>query len=302
MREIQNTEYALLEPLPLVPVISITDGFHGSISNGKLTAKMEVSEWRKECRLQFFNQRQELILEEEGDGIALNLHSRNFKAKLGGDYELTVTFRGKKKEKLFGMGQYQQEILDVKNCTLELAHRNSQASVPFVLSDAGYGFLWHNPAVGRATFGKNLTQWYAESTEQMDYWITAGDTPDEIEQAYAKATGTVPMMPEYGMGFWQCKMRYWNQEQVLEVAREYHRRHIPVDVIVVDFYHWPKCGDYRFEEEFFPDPKAMVEELNSYGMELMVSVWPQVNLTSENYEEMRQKRAEVSWWCRREPT
>ena len=64
-------------------------------------------------------------------------------------------------------------------------------------------------------------------------WITAGDTPAEISLAYATATGFVPMMPEYGLGFWQCKLRYWNQEQLLEVAREYKRRGLPVDVIVV---------------------------------------------------------------------
>ena len=30
---------------------------------------------------------------------------------------------------------------------------------------------------------------------KLDYWITAGDTPAEIEEAYANATGKVPMMP-----------------------------------------------------------------------------------------------------------
>ena len=28
------------------------------------------------------------------------------------------------------------------------------------------------------------------------------------------------MMPEYAMGFWQCKLRYQTQEELLEVARE----------------------------------------------------------------------------------
>ncbi len=62
----------------------------------------------------------------------------------------------------------------------------------------------------------------------------------------------------------------------MEVAREYKKRKLPIDVIVVDFFHWPKQGDFRFEEEFFPDPKAMVDELKSMGIELMVSVWPQI--------------------------
>ncbi len=289
MGDIKDTDYALLSAPFTTAAIIIKDEFNGSITNGKITAVLSVDDWHKRCRVSFFNQKGELLLEEEKAGGALNKKTRNFKPRLGGDYELTVTFASDQPERLYGMGQYQQEVLNVKNCILELAHRNSQASVPFVLSDKGYGFFWHNPAVGTASFGKNITQWYAESTRQMDYWITAGDTPEEIVGAYARATGTPPPMPEHGLGFWQCKLRYWNQEELLSVAREYHKRGIPVDVIVVDFYHWPKCGDYRFDENDFPDPKAMVEELNSYGMELMVSIWPQVNLTSENYEEMKQK-------------
>lgn len=288
MGEIEDTDYALLPAKPYIAKME-TEGMKASITNGKLTAKLEVNGWSGNCRISYYNQNGKLLLQEAGVSGSVDGSSRKFRPILGGDFSLTVSFAADPEEKLYGMGQYQQEFLDLKNCTLELAHRNSQASVPFLLSSNGYGLLWHNPAVGRVTFAKNGTSWYAESTKQMDYWITAGDTPDEIEGAYGKATGTVPMMPEYGLGFWQCKLRYWNQEQLLNVAREYHRRNIPVDVIVCDFFHWPKMGDFRFEEEFFPDPKAMVEELKSYGMELMVSVWPQVALDSENYQEMRQK-------------
>ena len=111
----------------------------------------------------------------------------------------------------------------------------------------------------------NVTEWYAQSTNILDYWITAGDTPAEIEEAYATATGTVPMMPEYAMGFWQCKLRYQTQEELLEVAREYKRRGLPISVIVADFFHWPKQGDWKFDPEYWPDPKAMVDELKADG-------------------------------------
>ena len=93
-----------------------------------------------------------------------------------------------------------------------------------MLSSAGYGFFWHEPSIGRATFAPNRTEWHARSTRQLDYWITAGHTPPQIVRAYSAGTGRVPMMPEHGLGFWQCKLRYWNQEQLLEVAREYRRR------------------------------------------------------------------------------
>ncbi len=257
-----------------------------SISVGKITAKVSHMNAPDRLGIVFFNQNgEEILSEREGTG-ALKIVPRQFKAIPGGDYELTVSFRADENEKLYGMGQYQQEVINAKGAIFELAHRNSQASIPFVLSSKGYGFLWHNPAIGKATFGTNYTEWTSQTTKQMDYWICAGDSPKEIEGEYMDAVGHAPVMPEYGLGFWQCKLRYWNQEQLLNVAREYHRRGIKVDVIVIDFFHWPKMGDYRFEEEFWPDPKSMVEELTSYGMKVMVSVWPQVSLLSENFREM----------------
>ncbi|MFR2645712.1 MAG: TIM-barrel domain-containing protein [Blautia coccoides] len=258
------------------------------MTNGK-NRLIDTRGWNSAAVVTFFNDKNEILLKEMDGGGALIRRARKFSPYIGGDFRLKVTFEANKDEKIYGMGQYQQDILDLKGCNIELAHRNSQASIPFYVSSKGYGFFWHNPAIGSVSFGKNVTEWRADSTKKMDYWITAGDTPAQIESQYSQVTGRAPMMPECGLGFWQCKLRYHNQEQVLSVAREYHRRGIPVDVFVVDYYHWPRCGDYRFDENFFPDPKAMAEELRSYGMELMVSVWPQIDWRSENFQEMRQK-------------
>lgn len=266
-----------------------TDEETAVIKNGKISALIDTRGWNSAAVVTFFNDKNEILLKEMDGGGALIRRARKFSPYIGGDFRLKVTFEANKDEKIYGMGQYQQDILDLKGCNIELAHRNSQASIPFYVSSKGYGFFWHNPAIGSVSFGKNVTEWRADSTKKMDYWITAGDTPAQIESQYSQVTGRAPMMPECGLGFWQCKLRYHNQEQVLSVAREYHRRGIPVDVFVVDYYHWPRCGDYRFDENFFPDPKAMAEELRSYGMELMVSVWPQIDWRSENFQEMRQK-------------
>lgn len=265
----------------------------GEIINGKIKAVINNI-----GKILFYNQKGELLLEEyvrnREDMFAtttssLEIEGREFKPLIGGDYQLTMRFESNPNEKLYGMGQYQQKFLDLKGSELELAHRNSQASVPFVLSSLGYGMLWNNPAVGRVSFNKNITSWLALSTKKLDYWITAGDIPAEIEEAYANATGKVPMMPEYGLGFWQCKLRYQTQEELLEVAREYKRRQIPIDVIVVDFFHWPKQGDWRFDPTYWPDPDAMIAELKEMGIELMVSVWPMVDYKSENFKEMKSK-------------
>ena len=288
MGDIADWDFALLPVEAVDAYVEVYDE-RAELTNGKIKAVLTFDDWTGGCCISFYNQKGELLLKEISPSGCLKLSARKFKPIIGGDYRLTQTFESGENEKLYGMGQYQQEMMDIKYCNFELAHRNSQASIPFVLSDRGYGFLWHNPSVGKASFGKNTTEWYGQSTKQLDYWITAGDRPSEIVEAYGNATGKVPMMPEYGLGFWQCKLRYYNQEQLLEVAREYKRRNLPIDVIVCDFFHWPKMGDFRFEEEFFPDPDGMVKELKDLGIELMVSVWPQVDLESENYPEMKRK-------------
>ncbi len=261
-----------------------------SIENGNIRAEVTAS-----GKLIFYNQHKELLLEEYArnrkdvfskDCSALEVEGREFRPILGGDYSVTARFEPSSNEKLYGMGQYQQPYLNIKGCTLELAQRNSQASVPFVLSNRGYGFLWNNPAIGKVSFGKNITEWQSYSTKCLDYWITAGDTPSEIEENYASVTGTVPMMPEYGLGFWQCKLRYQTQEELLAVAREYKKRNIPLDVIVVDFFHWPYQGDWKFDQTYWPNPDAMIKELKDMGIELMVSIWPTVERKSDNYETM----------------
>ena len=293
MAGMPGEDWALLEPeMVSVPKIIIReDG--GEITNGKIRAEINLI-----GKITFYNQKNEVLLEEYlrnrkdmfgSTCSSLEIEAREFKPIIGGDYRLSMRFVSNPHEKIYGMGQYQQPYLDLKGTDLELAQRNSQASVPFALSSLGYGFLWNNPAVGRVNFGKNITTWEAFSTKKLDYWITAGDTPSEIEEAYANVTGKVPMMPDYATGFWQCKLRYQTQEELLEIAREYKRRNLPISVIVVDFFHWPVQGEWKFDPVYWPDPDAMIMELKEMGIELMVSVWPTVDYRSENFEEMRSK-------------
>ncbi len=284
--------WALEEPVSHEAEIEITEQ-GATVRNGKIEASVT-----KAGKLTFRNQKGKILLEEfvrnrrdvsDPKCSALDVDAREFRPILGGDFSVTVRFESDPKEKLFGMGQYQQPLLDLKGCELELAHRNSQASVPFVLSSLGYGFLWNNPAIGSVTFGQNVTSWRSVSTKVIDYWITAGDTPAEIEEQYAAAVGTVPMMPDWAMGFWQCKLRYQTQEELLSVAREYKRRGLPISVIVVDFFHWPLEGEWRFDPQYWPDPDAMIRELREMGIQLMVSIWPTVDHKSKNYNVMKER-------------
>ena len=291
--EMPDENWALLKPEDSACSITVSeDG--ADLVNGKL--KVHVTGRGK---ITMYNQDGKLLLEEywrnrrdvtDPKCSAIEVEAREFRPNIGGNYHLTARFESlDRNEKIYGMGQYQQPYLNLKGSDLEMAHRNSQASVPFAVSSLGYGILWNNPGIGRAVFGSNIMSFENYAAKAMDYWFVAGDTPAEIVRAYGKAAGTVPMMPEYGLGFWQCKLRYQTQEELLEVAREYKRRNLPIDVIVVDYFHWPNQGESKFDPVYWPDPEAMIRELKEMGIELMVSIWPTVDRDSENYEEMLEK-------------
>ena len=304
--EFKNLEWALTEkPAASVPSVEIAEEDHwvgdgtidkkpiATITNGRIKAVVNFA-----GVITFYRDGVQILREyfRAYDGTlsrssrCLKVVNREWKGLIGGrNYKLNMKFEANAGEKIYGMGQYQDGQLELKGCVLELAQRNSQISVPFMLSNMNYGLLWNNPAVGRVTFGKNYTEWVAESTTQMDYWITAGENPKEILKSYTAVTGHAPAFPEDLMGLWQCKLRYRTQDEVLEIAHAYQKEGIKIDQIVIDFFHWTVQGDWKFDTKYWPDPKAMVDELHSMGIKVIVSVWPSVDRKSENFGPMMER-------------
>ena len=298
-----NEDWALTEPVPAGnAVVKIGEMDHrlssgvvekrpmAVITNGRIQAKVNFA-----GVITFYRDGtvflQEYFRNYDGtisrESRCLKVINREWKGIIGGsESKLIAKFESNDGEKIFGMGQYQHSYMDLKGCTLELEQRNSQISVPFMVSSYGYGMLWNNPAVGQVTFGKNYTEWNARSTRQMDYWLTVADTPKKILEHYTEVTGRAPGFPEDRMGLWQCKLRYRTQKEVLEVARRYQKEGIHIDQIVIDFFHWTLQGDWKFDRKYWPDPKAMIDELHSMGIKVMVSVWPSVDKKSENFGPM----------------
>ncbi len=299
----RDEPYALIESDFKDTNVKVEDIGNGDykITNGKIHAILDHRD-----RITFYNDKGQVLLKEyirlravkHDDGSedvgnieitrdfnsTLKLKSRQYRANVGGDFEITTRFESDNSERIFGMGQYQHEYLDLKYTSLELAQRNSQISIPFYVSSLNYGFLWNNPGIGQVTFAKNLTEWRMYSTFFIDYWICAGDNPKEIMNKYTSVTGRAPKMPKNLLGLWQSKLRYRTPEDVLEVVEGYKKRNIQISTIAIDYFHWPHQGEYRFDEKFWPNAEELVKKLkDDYGVEPIISVWPTVQTDAENY-------------------
>ena len=225
-----------------------------------------------------------VILEEQPD-LAFHDGYRRYERK-DGSWAAMITFNANAGEHFYGLGHDACGKFDLKGCAFDLRHVNAKTTVPFVYSSRGYGFLWNNPAIGNVELAENRTRWSVGATRKIDFVVIAGD-PKEVSEALADLTGHAPEMPHWATGFWQSRLRYETQEDLLAVARRYHEEKIPLSAIISDYFHWTEQGDYRFDLQYWPNVKAMTEELHAMGTRLIVSVWPTVNGNSENYNTLR---------------
>ena len=285
-----NRQWALTEHVDTLAHIEISDTA-ATIRNGKISARIRDI-YTQKGHLEFFKWADKTpipILREYDYRVhAHNPGTRRFKSVGDGLFECELHFEAQNGERLYGMGENATGRLNLKGCVIDLYQRHVKAVVPFVVSSQGYGFLWNNPSLGRAEFGNNMTRWISYGSKQIDYYITAGDSYANLMENYTDVTGHAPEFPWWASGFWQCKLRYKTQEELLNVAREFKRRDLPLSVLVIDFRHWDITGNWKLDPRFWPDPEAMVGELDGMGVRIMISPWTLVDEKSENFAYMKE--------------
>lgn len=209
--------------------------------------------------------------------------------------QVTATFASDPDERRYGLGQQPVGRLDLSGCVIELAQRNAVVCIPVLVSSRGYGFFWNTPSAGRVELGTDRTRWVAERTGQLDYFVYTGGTPQAILDRYYDLTGRPRAVPGWVTGFWQSRTRYRSQAELMGVAREHWRRGLPLDVILVDFFHSTRFGDWDWRADDWPDPAGMVRELREHGCETIVSVWPHLNPRSVNAARFAERDWLVRW-------
>lgn len=279
--KISDENWTLLPPATTDDCRVEGDENHAIITNGDISAMITVGGgWDASTITYYRKGKQILRSRDEGDPVTRFTH-------LGGNnYQVKAIFDSNQGEHFYGLGQEQEDQFDRKGSTCNLVHYNTKSSMPVLYSSFGYGFLWNNPSPGRCETTFNHTLWCSDNAYQIDYLVFTGDTPADVMKIYCDLTGYAPKFPHWAAGFWQSKLRYESQEDLLDVAREYHRRGIPLAAIVIDYFHWTEQGEWKFDPVYWPDPKAMCNELKSMGIEPVVSIWPTINPKSENYAAM----------------
>lgn len=131
----------------------------------------------------------------------------------------------------------------------------------------------------------------SEVGKAIDYYFVGGETIDQSIAGYRRLTGKAVMLPEWAYGFWQSRQRYETASQILDTVKEYRKRDLPLDNIVLDWRYWrdPEWGSHRFDPDRFPDPKSMIDQIHDLHAHFMISIWPKFYPATDNYKELDAK-------------
>jgi len=209
-------------------------------------------------------------------------------------YSSTTQFISPKTEALYGLGCHPEDSLSInyKGRNQDLLIKYMTGAIPVLLSTKGYGLLWDNYSASKfygAEENNTKFKYVSESAKEVDYYFFYGPSFDQIINLYRVATGKAPLFPKWAFGLFQSQDRYKTSKEILEAMKGYRNNHIPVDVLVQDWYWWSPLpiGSHIMNPERYPNPKALIDSLHNGNIHAMISIWPVFGQGTANYNALK---------------
>lgn len=209
-------------------------------------------------------------------------------------YNVSTAFNSPKDEALFGLGCHPTDTgsINYKGRDQDMTIKYMTGAVPVLLSAKGYGLMWDNYSSSGfygSVAGNTQFKYVSESGKQVDYYFFYGPSFDQIINLYRTATGKAPMFAKWAFGLFQSQDRYMSQDEILSVKDNYRNSHIPVDVIVQDWYYWDPfpIGAHIMNPARYPDPQKMIDELHKANVHGMISIWPVFGKGTKDFDTLQ---------------
>ena len=247
-----------------------------------VTDSLLVSVALPEGEISFYDCKDQLLLSTVGNDLI------PFEDEYAGKQNHIIQhFEWQPDEALFGLGQFRHGQLNLRGLRVELIQDNVEVSVPYLLSSRGYGVFWDN--YSRTVFNDSAdSSWlWSEIGDRIRYYFIKGKNFDELVAQNRFLTGEAPMYPRWALGYMQSRNRYRSEAELMGVVRKQRALKIPMDVIILDYYHWGDhgFGSFVFDEKDFPAPEKMIKTLHeTYHTKLLVSAWPSFTPETENWK------------------
>ncbi|MHB1154827.1 MAG: glycoside hydrolase family 31 protein [Eubacteriales bacterium] len=206
-------------------------------------------------------------------------------------YHTRLEFEWSEGEALYGLGQNEEGILNLREKRQYVHQANMKIAMPVLISTRGYGILFdtYSPLIFNDNeYGSYI---YNEAANELDYYFIVGENFDGIISGYRSLTGQAAMLPKWAFGYMQSQERYESEQEILDTVSEYRRRQLPLDSIVLDWQSWEEgmWGQKSFDTSRFPDANRMTNALHAMDTRFMISIWPNMHKNTADYAEMKKE-------------
>ncbi len=154
-------------------------------------------------------------------------------------------------------------------------------SVPFIMTTAGYGLFFDNPAKGYIDFGKTKPGELEAAFESgnPNVYLIPGSTPAEILKKYSSLTGRQPLPPLWAMGNFVSRFGYRSQQQTQDVVKRMQADSFPMDALIIDLFWFGKTiqetlGNLDWDKEKWPEPEKMIDSFAKKNIKTILITEP----------------------------
>ncbi len=273
----KTTSYAVTNP-PAVADFTVSEDNRSVVLQA---SHMKVLIHKQSGHISLYNPSGQLLVEEYPGSARYNT--------VGDSVTAYTSFRLQPQEALYGLGQFRDGKMNLRNSQRELIQFNTQAAVPVLYSTGGWGIFWDNTSRTLFKDDPSGMSFRSDYGDIVDYYLFVGNGLDQLIGAYRSLTGQSPMIADWTLGFHQSRNKYTTQQEVLDIARRMKAEDIPASSIFIDYYYWEKhgTGSHRFDETLFPDVQQMLDSLHRvYGLKVVLTVWPTYKPGTSNYNEL----------------
>lgn len=266
------------------------------INTDKLVLKIK----KEKFLLQVFNKKGKLI-HTDYDEYSLGWKKQKVRA--------WKSFKGN--ERFYGLGE-KTGWLDKKGRRYEMWNHDTfvphvsdtdplYQSIPFLISfdpDNSYGIYFDNSYKSFFDLGSEGQDYYSFWAEggKLDYYFFNGPSLKQVINKYSELTGTMPLPPKWSLGYHQSRYSYYPQAEVDKLVKTFRDKEIPCDAFHFDIHYMDQYKIYTWDEDRFPDPKAMIANLEDNGVKTVTIIDPGVKKDPEY--KLYQEGMENDYFCK----
>lgn len=183
------------------------------------------------------------------------------------------------------------QTVDVWNADGGTASEQSYKSIPFYLTNRGYGVFVNHPEHVSFEVGSESVEevQFSVAGESLEYFVIYGPTMGEVLRRYTQLTGRPARVPAWSYGLWLSTSftTDYDEATVNHFVDGMAARDVPLSVFHFDCFWMREFNwtNFEWDERVFPDPELMLKRLHE--KELRISAWinPYIAQRSALFEE-----------------